>query len=396
MLRLLSLFLLCSTLVFAQSGGSINGSRGFPKTEDTVTGVTQYGTAVIVSGSAIQASTSNTGVNTYIVLSPTSNAPGYATLASQGTVAPCTMDSTIGGGADNYYVINSTTTAGQCHAQSTLPAYGVWVIGFLQTSSTTQGATSPVEVVGFLVAALPIGTEYGITYYTPTGLGNTTVPATNGQYLVGYNVTNSATVTPAPIQTGFTVRAISGSTATDTILTSDNNEQITQLKAATGVLAESLPTPTSLGNNNFGFEECADSPNSITLTPMTYTVNGGSSLIIASGTCYVFTIDPSGNNWLAHSSAAIASSSSSSFSTLTDAATVNWALSGSTPINNAMVTLAGNRTLNITGLSNGAKGTLLVTQDGTGSRTLALPAGSLVEGNGAGVITLTTAGGVDG
>lgn len=68
---------------------------------------------------------------------------------------------------------------------------------------------------------------------------------------------------------------------------------------------------------------------------------------------------------------------SPSFTTLTDGATVTWATSGA-KVNNATVTLAGNRTLSITGAVNGACGVLKVVQDGTGGRTLALPAGSKI------------------
>jgi hypothetical protein len=74
------------------------------------------------------------------------------------------------------------------------------------------------------------------------------------------------------------------------------------------------------------------------------------------------------------------------FVTLTDAATVTWATSGN-PVNNAIVTLGGNRTLSITGAISGSTGVLKVIQDGTGSRTLTLPAGSKAPG---GAFTLTT------
>lgn len=72
--------------------------------------------------------------------------------------------------------------------------------------------------------------------------------------------------------------------------------------------------------------------------------------------------------------------------TLTDAATVSWNMNSG---HVATVTLAGNRTLAI---SNTARyGTLIVKQDTTGSRTLALPAGSKVINNGAGTAALSTA-----
>jgi hypothetical protein len=80
------------------------------------------------------------------------------------------------------------------------------------------------------------------------------------------------------------------------------------------------------------------------------------------------------------------------FVTLTDAVTVTWATNGAR-VNNAKVTLGGNRTLDITGEVDGASGVLIVVQDGTGSRTLTLPGSSKVIGGGAGAITLSTAAG---
>jgi hypothetical protein len=80
---------------------------------------------------------------------------------------------------------------------------------------------------------------------------------------------------------------------------------------------------------------------------------------------------------------------SPAFATLVDGATVTWA-TGGLRVNNARVTLGGNRTLDITGAVDGASGLLVVTQDGTGSRTLTLPAGSIEAG---GSLALSTAAG---
>lgn len=74
---------------------------------------------------------------------------------------------------------------------------------------------------------------------------------------------------------------------------------------------------------------------------------------------------------------------------LTDAATITWTVNPQTPNQMAKVTLGGNRTLAISGAVAGMQGKLLVKQDGTGSRTLTLPAGSKVAGGGAGAIALT-------
>jgi hypothetical protein len=55
------------------------------------------------------------------------------------------------------------------------------------------------------------------------------------------------------------------------------------------------------------------------------------------------------------------------FHTLTDAATISWDYSDGY---NAKVTLGGNRSLSIGTVSNGDYGTLVVTQDGTGTRVI--------------------------
>ena len=78
------------------------------------------------------------------------------------------------------------------------------------------------------------------------------------------------------------------------------------------------------------------------------------------------------------------------FVTLTDGGTVTWTMIANATSQNATVTLAGNRTLAIAGASNGMTGLLIVKQDGTGNRTLALPAGSRVINGGAGGATLST------
>lgn len=64
---------------------------------------------------------------------------------------------------------------------------------------------------------------------------------------------------------------------------------------------------------------------------------------------------------------------------LTDAPTVTWA-TGGVAAPNAKVTLAGNRTIAITGAVSGQRGSLIVVQDATGTRTLTLPAGSKSSG----------------
>jgi hypothetical protein len=80
-----------------------------------------------------------------------------------------------------------------------------------------------------------------------------------------------------------------------------------------------------------------------------------------------------------------------SFATLTDGATITWTADATKDVQNATVTLGGNRTLAFASTANGMSGTLIVKQDGTGTRTLTLPAGSKVINGGSGAITLSTA-----
>ncbi|MBN4663807.1 hypothetical protein H4F36_23510 [Escherichia coli] len=71
-------------------------------------------------------------------------------------------------------------------------------------------------------------------------------------------------------------------------------------------------------------------------------------------------------------------------------------MDSSKAIQNAKLTLTTNTTLSISGIANGMTGVLKLTQDGSGGRTITLPASSKVVNGGAGAITLTTAaGGID-
>lgn len=123
------------------------------------------------------------------------------------------------------------------------------------------------------------------------------------------------------------------------------------------------------------------------------TINGGSTSITM-GTAYGYVVLESdgSSKWTV-----VASVAQPGILPLTDGATITWTLNPQVSSQNASVTLGGNRTLAWGSTPPaGYTGVLKVTQDGTGSRTLALPANSKVVNAGAGVITLTTtAGAVD-
>lgn len=77
--------------------------------------------------------------------------------------------------------------------------------------------------------------------------------------------------------------------------------------------------------------------------------------------------------------------------TLTDGATITQTMVATQADQNAKVTLGGNRTLAFTSLAAGMRGNLRVIQDGTGTRTLALPSNSRVNGSVTTVTLLTAA-----
>lgn len=77
--------------------------------------------------------------------------------------------------------------------------------------------------------------------------------------------------------------------------------------------------------------------------------------------------------------------------TLTDGTTITQTMVTNQADQNAKVTLGGNRTLAFSGLAAGMRGNLRVIQDGTGSRTLALPSNSRVNGSATTVTLLTAA-----
>jgi hypothetical protein len=73
---------------------------------------------------------------------------------------------------------------------------------------------------------------------------------------------------------------------------------------------------------------------------------------------------------------------------LTDSTTITW---NTTLGYNASVTLNGNRTLSISGASGGTYGTLVIKQNATGNRTIALPTNSKIRsGGGVGNIPILT------
>jgi hypothetical protein len=132
------------------------------------TGTTLNSLASIVAGVDVHgnyisnaAITPTSPTNPSYIVTGGAGTSGQAQLVFSGQ-ALCTMDSTIASGAAGYYVINSTSVAGDCHPQSAAPSSNTWVIGFVAASSTTSGSAALVTVNGH-------NTPNGWTYVVPSG-----------------------------------------------------------------------------------------------------------------------------------------------------------------------------------------------------------------------------------
>lgn len=135
--------------LYASAQQVLNGARAFPSPNDGTTGTTVNLLAKVnTAGNAIKAGTSDTAVPTWIVVD-NAGTSGSASLAFLG-LAQCKMDATTAS-TGGFFVIASTTTGGDCHAQSSAPS-GVWVVGTMFDSSTTSGSLGNVIVGPYLAA----------------------------------------------------------------------------------------------------------------------------------------------------------------------------------------------------------------------------------------------------
>ena len=150
------------------------------------------------------------------------------------------------------------------------------------------------------------GTQFALGVYATSGTAissGPTPPTANGQYFVGYNVTGSAAVTPAAIQSGMTPTSINSATTAYTILYSDNERTVLIDAAASNSVTITLPTPSSLGNTTFTTRIVNHSANMATISATTFDIQSGthgagSTLALPSGqSCQLYVDSFNSSTW---------------------------------------------------------------------------------------------------
>ena len=191
-----------------------------------------------------------------------------------------------------------TGTAANLSGTPTLPNGTAAVTQSPGDNSTKLATTAYVAANGGGLSGLTVdGVLYGAT---SSSVASPTVPAVNGQYNCGYLVVASAAVAPTCPQVGLAARGVGGTTSTDTILYSDN-DNVVEYQGSVAV-ATALPTPTTLVNMNF-FTQLSNvttgANTAVTVTPTTWTINGASTLVIAKGQTCTLRVDAvTATNWL--------------------------------------------------------------------------------------------------
>lgn len=184
LLQFLTVLLLLPIAARSQSSQDINGSRTLPSgsslrmkvANDTGTGTTVNLLAKLTSTGAIKATTADTTLPVFLVEAG-AGTTGNAELAVIGH-GNCVMDTTTSN-TEGFYVVESTTTDGRCHAQSSAPT--AFIVGAMVSTSTTSGSVAVIQIINtFNIAGAGSGTVTSIATTSPITGGTITTSGTIG------------------------------------------------------------------------------------------------------------------------------------------------------------------------------------------------------------------------
>jgi hypothetical protein len=290
----------------------------------------------------------------------------------------------------------ANSTSDQALQELALPA------GWLNTL-TQQTILNGSGILTIAVAQIPTLT-FKVKLCTVSGCGSgtvltlasmttaATVASTNNPWnLTLVSGTSLAGASGTLITHGFLAVDIAASNVAPEVIQNDTNTAVSSAIDLTAALFVDFTVATSTGSTGNIFIQ----QNAGAMNP------GGSpvsSVNTMTGAVSLADLNSTGQVTVTHLSAPLPvaqggyNGTSLSLSTQTDGATITWAIA-SVALASARVTLAGNRTLNLTGLVNGGSYVLNIIQDGTGSRGLTLGSGCTwkVSGGGSGAITPSTA-----
>lgn len=234
---------------------------------------------------------------------------GMATTASGGGVfsAPvfASTSVTVPSGTD-YSIFLGSDDIYRCQLSVALGS-GSCINFSVIAGQASASQVADLSATYVLQSQLNNAAQYATAYYSAAGSSNVlsgiSPPATNGIWYEGYSVTASTALPPSKFQFGMSGRSITGAATTDTVLYSDVGTTISHDVAGSQSVTETLPTATTLVNPNMVFSYANHSTHVDTITPVTWTIQAGTtaagaSLSVAAGQTCRITVDAnSATNW---------------------------------------------------------------------------------------------------
>jgi hypothetical protein len=317
-----------------------------------------------VSGSKVTGNITGSAANVTGIVPVANGGTGQTTIAgvkailglSGTTVAIGASSGTTNQGAGAIGVGNGT---GQTNQGSQSVAIG-YVAGNSNQGANSVAIGSNAAQGGQGTQSVAIGIAANSSANNATALGGfSSAPHTNAT-AIGYQAVTTANNT---IQLGADGVSVAGSTA------------ITNVKTSGTLTAGTVTYPNTHGTTGQVLSTTGSgtltwvAPSASSLSGTVAVANGGTGATTASGALTNLGAAPIASPTF--TGTVTAPIYASTPQALTDAATINWNPASGL---NASVTLAGNRTLSFTSLpAVGSYGTLIVTQDATGNRTITLP-----------------------